>query len=327
MSAPGTPVVSVVIPTRGRPELLLRRALPSALAQSLEAQDGAGNGVEVIVVVDGPDPATVAALETVTDPRLRVLALPGNVGPSEARNRGVAAARAEWIALLDDDDEWAPDKLRAQLDAARRSAWPQPLVVCRYRLPTPQGVREEPARFPAPGEPIGDYLMARDGWLGHDLTLMSTVLFARRSLFTRVPFQAEVRCHEDWDWLLRAAAEPDVGVVGVDGVLATYHFHEPRPHLSRSVNWRESLRWAGDRRRSGHLSARAYAGFVVFHVTHFAALERSPAALWATGRALLGARPRPFELARFLGTWVFSQPVRRRLHDLGGRVWSRLRPA
>ena len=52
------------------------------------------------------------------DPRLHVLALPKSVGGSDARNRGVDAAAGEWIAFLDDDDEWFPGKLQAQLDAS-----------------------------------------------------------------------------------------------------------------------------------------------------------------------------------------------------------------
>ena len=94
--------VSAVIPTRGRPELL-RRAVRSALAQTLR-------DIEVVVVIDGPDPVTHGVLQELAqqDSRLRVLALPSSVGGSDARNRGVDAAAGEWIAFLDDDDEWLP---------------------------------------------------------------------------------------------------------------------------------------------------------------------------------------------------------------------------
>lgn len=298
------PQVSVVIPTRNRPGLLLDRAVRTALAQTLR-------DLEVVVVVDGPDPATVEALATVTDPRLRVVALPQNVGPSEARNVGVRHARAPWVALLDDDDEWAPAKLERQLEAARRSSLRHPIVVCRYDLPTAQGARQEPARFPGPDEPVGDYLMAREDWFSPNLTLMSTVLFAERALFEKMPFRSSVPRHEDWDWLIWATSVPGAGVVGVPEVLATYHFHEVRPHLGTSLNWRTSLGWAGDLRRQGLLSDRAYVGFVVFHVAHFAALEGSPPALRETALAVLGARPRPFELLRFAATWLLPQARRR----------------
>ncbi len=106
-------LVSAVIPTRGRPELL-RRAVRSALAQTLRE-------IEVVVVIDGEDSATKRALQELAheDGRVRVVALATSVGGSDARNRGVDAASGEWIAFLDDDDEWLPGKLQAQIDAMK----------------------------------------------------------------------------------------------------------------------------------------------------------------------------------------------------------------
>ena len=115
---PSTVCVSVVIPTRNRPEMVVM-AVASALRQSF------GN-LEVIVVVDGEDPRTRAALSAFSDARLRVIDLAVNVGGAEARNSGVRAARGEWVAFLDDDDEWLPQKLSRQMEAARQmtAAWP-----------------------------------------------------------------------------------------------------------------------------------------------------------------------------------------------------------
>src|ERR1700743_3192727 len=104
------PIVSIVIPTAGRPQLVLAAAR-SVLAQTV-------TDIELIVVVDGPDPDTEAALTTVADPRLRVLRNPASVGPGQSRNVGLAAARGDWVAFLDDDDEWLPQKLARQLAAA-----------------------------------------------------------------------------------------------------------------------------------------------------------------------------------------------------------------
>jgi glycosyltransferase involved in cell wall biosynthesis len=66
---------------------------------------------EIIVVVDGPDPATEAALGELTDSRLHVVTLAESQGGSDARNAGIAASKGEWVAFLDDDDEWLPEKL------------------------------------------------------------------------------------------------------------------------------------------------------------------------------------------------------------------------
>lgn len=314
------PTVSVVIPTHNRPQLLIERALRSALAQTLR-------DIEIIVVMDGPDPATERALTAVTDPRLRVLALPENVRAARARNAGVQAARGEWIALLDDDDEWHPDKLERQLEVALRSAYPQPIVACQYVIPTTQEQQIDPPRFPRAGEAMGDYLLARDSVVDRSRALMSTVLFARRELFLSLPFQPDLRWHEDWDWLIRAAARPEVGIEGVEENLATWYFLEPRESLSSTIDWRYSLKWAKELRREGLLSDKAYVGFVVAHVSHFAAKERSWQALRSTAAELLWSRPRAFEVVRYAATWLFPQETRRTLNRRGKAFIHRLMPS
>ncbi|TMM39790.1 MAG: glycosyltransferase family 2 protein [Actinobacteria bacterium] len=95
------PRVSVVIPTRLRPALV-PRAVCSALAQAL-------TDIEVVVVIDGPDPDTREVLAAIADPRLRIVELERSGGAPAARNVGVDHARAAWTALLDDDDEWLPE--------------------------------------------------------------------------------------------------------------------------------------------------------------------------------------------------------------------------
>ena len=95
--------VSVIIPTYRRPALV-PRAVQSALAQTLRA-------IEVIVVMDGPDPATECALAGIRDPRLQIVRLPIRRGLANARNAGIAFVRTRWVALLDGDDEWFSEKL------------------------------------------------------------------------------------------------------------------------------------------------------------------------------------------------------------------------
>jgi len=103
------PDVSVVIPTRNR-RAVLRSALHCALGQ-LDVD------LEVIIVDDGSDIAPPRFVER-SDSRVRLVRLAARGGVAQARNAGVAVARGRWISLLDDDDLWAPDKLRRQLDAA-----------------------------------------------------------------------------------------------------------------------------------------------------------------------------------------------------------------
>jgi glycosyltransferase involved in cell wall biosynthesis len=108
---PDGPLVSVVIPTRHRAELLAQ-CVESILGQTLRC-------IEVIVVVDGPDPATIDFLASVDDARLRYVSHPESRGVSNARNTGIDLATGRWLAFCDDDDVWAPTKLDAQLTVLR----------------------------------------------------------------------------------------------------------------------------------------------------------------------------------------------------------------
>jgi glycosyltransferase involved in cell wall biosynthesis len=106
------PEVTVVIPTHNRCRLL-QRTLSSVLAQT-------GVRFEVIVVDDGSSDTTPELLLSVENRDVIVLRHETPCGVSAARNAGLSIARGQWIAFVDDDDLWAPDKLRAQLDAAQR---------------------------------------------------------------------------------------------------------------------------------------------------------------------------------------------------------------
>lgn len=106
---PLEPRVSVVIPTRDRPRFA-RRAAQSVLAQEgVEAQ---------VVLVDDGSETPLADTIGLDDPRVLIVRHRSSLGVAAARNRGIVAADAPWVAFLDDDDMWAPDKLRRQLEAA-----------------------------------------------------------------------------------------------------------------------------------------------------------------------------------------------------------------
>lgn len=105
--------VSIVIPTHNRSDLL-SKTLRSALRQE-------GVEFEIIVVDEASTDETPALLTSVHDRRLRVLRHDQARGLSAARNSGAAHARGEWLAFLDDDDLWAPDKLYRQVSIGQTS--------------------------------------------------------------------------------------------------------------------------------------------------------------------------------------------------------------
>src|ERR1700723_3360237 len=230
-------IVSAVIPTRGRPELL-RRAVLSALAQTLRE-------IEVVVVIDGEDPATRVALDELTqqDGRLRVLALAASVGGSDARNRGVDAAAGEWIAFLDDDDEWLPGKLQAQIEAGGPSTAPVLIGTCKMIARTPGRDYVWPRRMPASNEQIGEYILARRTLTRGEGYIQTSTLFVRRSLMLAQPFKSGQLKHQDTEWVLRLGRLPGAKVVFADKVLAIHNIEEKRPTVSSKGTGRYSLAW------------------------------------------------------------------------------------
>ena len=99
--------VSVIIPVYNRPEAVCR-AIESVLTQT--CQD-----FEVVVVDDASTDATPAVVEACADPRVTLIRHERNRGGSAARNTGIQASSAPYVAFLDSDDEWLPHKLERQL--------------------------------------------------------------------------------------------------------------------------------------------------------------------------------------------------------------------
>jgi glycosyltransferase involved in cell wall biosynthesis len=308
-------IVSVVIPTRGRTELL-HRAMRSALAQTLRE-------IEVIVVIDGEDPATALAVNQWAreDGRLHLLALPVRVGGSDARNRGVDAASGTWIAFLDDDDEWMPDKLQAQLDAVGNSTAPFLIGTCKMIARTPDRDYVWPRRLPARNEQIGEYIMARHSLTRGEGYIQTSTFFVRRSLMQAQPFKSGQRKHQDTEWVLRMASLPGIEVLFADQVLAVHYIEEERATVSNKADWRYSLEWV---RRDRHLfTPRALSGFVLYQI----AAEASDQGEWRAFFELLFEALRygssmPIDYVIFLTIWLLPRRRRRRL-----RNWMAQRPA
>ena len=104
-------MISVVIPLYNK-EALVGQTLKSVLAQSYR-------DFEVVVVDDGSRDGSAAVVESFADPRIRLIRQE-NAGVSAARNRGIAEARGEFIALLDGDDIWRPDYLKIQFELTQK---------------------------------------------------------------------------------------------------------------------------------------------------------------------------------------------------------------
>jgi glycosyltransferase involved in cell wall biosynthesis len=215
MPDPVPPTVSVIIPTFNRLPLL-----PAAV-QSVLSQDY--TDFELIVIDDGSTDGTREYLESIDDPRLRVLSVPHGGRISVARNHGVRAARGEWLAFLDSDDVWLPGKLTLQLDVLGKNpkyGW----CGAAYQLvdanDEPMAIR---SRFPH---------FAFEGWvlpllLNYSASVTIPVLVVRRSIVEEVGlFDESLVSREDYDLALKIATRSPVIILA--DVLARVREHPGR---------------------------------------------------------------------------------------------------
>jgi len=106
--------VSVIIPVYNVAEIV-DRAIRSALDQTVKP-------LEIIVVDDRSTDDTIAVVKKIDSPLVRVVSAPSNRGPAAARNLGIAKAKGDWIALLDADDAWLPERLERLLAVGESGA-------------------------------------------------------------------------------------------------------------------------------------------------------------------------------------------------------------
>lgn len=195
------PAVSVVVPTRGRPELL-RIAVVSIIAQRYAGQ------INCVVVHDQESPD--AGLEALSQAgrQVTVMVNDGPPGLAASRNAGLKRVQSEYVASCDDDDSWLPDKVRLQVQRLQQN--PHVHV-------TGAGIR-----LLMPDNRVVEWLGSSDLVTQHDLLrsrrkeLHSSTLLMRRSVFASVGGYDESlpkSYAEDYEWLLRAATLGPIAVV------------------------------------------------------------------------------------------------------------------
>lgn len=188
------PPISVVIATRDRPQLV-RRAI-----DAVARQDYAGD-IEVVLVHDQSQPDLT--LETSSRRRrVRVIENARTPGLAGARNTGVLASSAEWVAFCDDDDWWRPAKLTRQMEAAALAGTEAHMVTCAIEVDFEGQLSVRKA---------GCSAVTHQQLLRSRMSMLhsSTFLFRRESLLGPIGLVDEEvpgSQNEDWDLLLRASA-------------------------------------------------------------------------------------------------------------------------
>lgn len=221
------PEVSILMPTFDR-LTYLPDTIDSVLAQTC-------NDWELIVADDGSGPQTRAYLQSLKDPRIRLLWLAHSGRPAVALNAALHTAQGAYVAFLDSDDVWLPRKLEIQLGSLREHSQCQwgctafeLMDAAGKALPLPAR-----ARFPAPSGWV------RDRLLTDAIVAMPSVVVLRSLLQEVGPFDEDlVMCYDDELWL-RLAARSELD--GVEETLTRIRRHDSHGG-SDIIAWRDRRR-------------------------------------------------------------------------------------
>ncbi|HLU27067.1 MAG TPA: glycosyltransferase family 2 protein [Glycomyces sp.] len=267
------PSIGVVIPTHDRPRQV-RAALRSVLTQFYQGR------IEVIVVFDRGKPDESLASEapardssgTAPERPVRVMKNQRTPGLAGARNTGIAALETDLVAFLDDDDEWLPGKLPAQVAALGTEA-----EMCTTAIEVDYRGRRNARLAERTAVRHADLLRSRMMML-HS----STFVFRRSALMGGLGLVAEDAPgsqNEDWDMLLRAARRRPIAHVDTPFALVNWAGSHFETRWDTKIS---SLRWLLDRHPEIHGSpegaARVYGQIACWHA---AIGDRREALRWA----------------------------------------------
>ena len=274
------PRVSVIIPAYNRADVL-PRAIASVLNQTF-------TDYEIIVVDDASTDNTRSVAENANGP-LRVISHELNRGAAAARNTGIRAAGEAYLAFLDSDDEWMPEKLARQIGLLEGLGTSYD-ACCSGRILKHPGLRYSWERHLPAEEHWTRYLLIN----GCDLSPGST-LVARRRVFEHTGlFDENLPRYEDWDWLLRYVADYDLAIVPEPQ--AIIHLSPPPPSDKVRASIPRFLdRWQGPVRQLGPTRHRRLRARLCFELAK---------ALFHEGSTIRGI----LSVARGLWNWPLQRP-------------------
>ena len=187
------PLVSVISPFHNR-----RHCLP-ALIETLRHQTF--TDFELIIVDDGStDGLADAVAQIETEFSIRFIRFKRNRGAAAARNAGIDDARGRYVALLDSDDSWHPEKLRLQVRQLELNRHATRLVSLTRQLVKSLDIYVSPSRVMSADDDVGSYLFLRGG------VIQSSMMMLSRELAARVRFDEASLGHDDWSFALRLQA-------------------------------------------------------------------------------------------------------------------------
>lgn len=297
------PSISVIIPTYKRRDEVIR-AIRSALSQILAP-------FEVIVVNDGPDPEKARLIAALGDDRVRFYEAPRRGNASATRNFGICKAKGDWVALLDDDDLWLPNKLQDQFAALGVTGLPDAILAGREAVYFKGRHLHDRPRKPVPaGVPVDELLFCGFGGVN------TSTLVAPKKAFQEFPLDETLERHEDWSWMLYAGQT--LPIVVSNGVCCKRHL-QPGEGLSRPGGVDFSRLWYESHRHM--MSPKVRAAFVSGILSRKAAYDFKVKMLpWLVAEVRQQSALSPVSTMRILRPWFLPHRLRTILRRLMSRA-------
>lgn len=212
-------LVSVIIPTRNR-SLLLERAVESVIKQTYSEW-------EIIIVDDASTDGTGKTASKLSGDRISYIRFDERKGGAAARNEGIKRAKGDYIAFLDDDDEWLPEKLEKQIKAFREN--PELHICYTGRIVRKVGNRffglSKKYSFHYPSSENHYQSIMRDNFVGPS----SSVLIKKEALIASGGFDENLPCYQDYELFIRILEKGKA--YGINEGLVVYYIGNPE-HVS-----------------------------------------------------------------------------------------------
>jgi glycosyltransferase involved in cell wall biosynthesis len=214
------PVVSIIIPTRNR-LTLLERAIRSVLNQTF-------SDWEIIIIDDASSDDTRNFFAKNPEPNAHYFRLDKKSGGAFARNFGIEKAKAKYIAFLDDDDEWLPEKLEKQIECCEKNPGIGICYTGRVIINNKKfffGLNKKYSfKYPDSGNHFRSIMS--DNFIG----ITSSVMIPSTVLRNVNGFDVNLPCLQDYDLFIRILK--DRKAIGLNEPLIRYHLGESKGHVS-----------------------------------------------------------------------------------------------
>jgi len=242
-------LISVVIPTYNR-EHVIKRCIDSVITQTY-------CNIEVIVVDDASTDNTHKVMETIKDSRVRYIKLVENSRGTLPRNVGIDDSNGKFIAFLDSDDTWLPNKLEEQLKYINQSEYKQILCFTGVLLKNGEKEKKIVKRDLRKEESIIEYII-NVGWV------QCSTFMGSSDVIKQTKFNSTLKKHQDWDFCYRLSKN-NTSFLYVDKDLTVYNMDDTNNQISGNQRYDLSLNWIDSIK--SEISLKNYYTFLFKNVT------------------------------------------------------------